>query len=135
MMKRLIIVVFALGILLTTGCATIVEGSGQNITVSTTGCDEYGNVSCHLINKDNNIVVSVPGTAYVEKGKQALSVTCRTSDNKTNGSTQIQSGYEAMNVGNILVGGIIGLAVDGMTGAMWHFPSSVNVPLKCPENN
>ena len=36
-----------------------------------------------------------------------------------------------MNAGNLLVGGIIGIGVDAATGAMWKYPSSVNVGMTC----
>ena len=52
--------------------------------------------------------------------------------NEATGSLMVESGYDAMNMGNLLLGGIIGLGVDAATGAMWHYPSAVIIPLSCP---
>ena len=48
------------------------------------------------------------------------------------GSTIVESNYEAMNAGNILIGGFIGIGVDAATGAMWKYPTAIVVPMSCP---
>jgi hypothetical protein len=129
--------VLSLGALaFTTGCATIMEGSDQAINVNTVNCEEYGMVVCTLSNKDGASTISVPATANVEKTKGALTVSCESKERddrgpKATGRKVIDSQYEAMNAGNILAGGIIGMGVDAATGAMWKYPSTVVVPMRC----
>jgi len=124
------------GLMLGTGCATIMEGSDQAINVNTVNCEEYGAVICNLSNKDGASTINVPATANVEKSKGPLTVRCESKQRddrgpKATGQKVIDSQYEAMNAGNILVGGIIGVGVDAATGAMWKYPSTVVVPMRC----
>ena len=45
--------------------------------------------------------------------------------------TVLESGFNGVVLGNILLGGIIGLAVDGMTGAVWRYDvDSIDAELK-----
>lgn len=119
------------GLFLLEGCATIVEGNDQSILVNTMRCEQHGNPRCIVKNRDNAVVVTAPGSALIEKGASALVVTC-VSDNKlAKGSTTVKSRYEAMNLGNILIGGIIGLGVDALSGAMWTYPNEVAVNMEC----
>jgi hypothetical protein len=119
-------------ILIASGCASVMEGSDQVINVSTTGCEESGTVICIVMNKDGSSVITTPASTSVEKNRSALSIQCNSKDKSATGSMIVESGYEAMNAGNILVGGIIGIGVDAATGAMWKYPSAVVVPMKCP---
>ena len=57
---------------------------------------------------------------------------CESRDKSASGSTIVESNYEAMNAGNILVGGFIGIGVDAATGAMWKYPTAIVVPMSCP---
>jgi len=121
---------------LTTGCATVVEGNKQALSVTTEGCDSNPESSarCHIQNKDNDVYVDAPGTVNIEKGKTDLAVNCSSSDGSAKGHAILESTYEAMNAGNILLGGGIGLIVDAASGAMWKYPKTISVPMKCGED-
>ena len=41
------------------------------------------------------------------------------------------SEFQPATIGNILIGGVIGIGVDSMTGAAMKYPTSVEVPLVC----
>lgn len=126
------ILVSLLGMFAVTGCATIMEGSDQNINVQTLGCDD-AIVTCMVSNDDSAATVRPPGTVNVEKSKKPLTVQCENKDRTVTGRIMVDSGYESMNAGNLLLGGVIGVGVDAATGAMWEYPSSVVVPLQCDE--
>ena len=118
---------------LVTGCASVIEGSDQVINVNTTGCEDSGAFICSVVNSDSSSVITVPASVSVEKSRGPLTVTCNNKAKTAAGTLIVDSGYEAMNAGNLLVGGIIGIGVDAATGAMWKYPSSVIVPMKCPD--
>ena len=122
----------AILLLLVTGCASIMEGGDQIVNVQTTGCEEYGTVQCTVVNDDGSSVLTAPASVSVEKDKDALTVSCESNDGKAKGVQIVESSYEAMNAGNLLLGGVIGVGVDAATGAMWKYPSSIIVPMRCP---
>ena len=117
------------------GCATVMEGSDQAVNVNVTGCEEQGTVICTLSNKEGSSVITAPAIANVEKTKGALTVSCKSKNGAAEGRQIVESQYEAMNAGNILVGGLIGIGVDAATGAMWQYPSTVVVQMKCAEED
>ena len=133
MMKRITEILF-LGFLLAlaTGCASVMEGSDHVINVNTTGCEDAGIIICTVMNSEGFSVLTAPASVSVEKTRNALTITCSSRDKTASGSLIVDSNYEAMNAGNLLLGGIIGIGVDAATGAMWKYPSAVVVPMKCP---
>lgn len=124
-------IILGLAVLTLNGCASVMEGNDQSIVISTVKCEEHGDPICTASNKDNAVMVRAPGTIPVEKGKSDLIVTCRSDDGLARGTFNAFSTYEAMNLGNILLGGFIGLGVDAATGAMWKFPSGIIVEMIC----
>jgi hypothetical protein len=120
-----VIVLSALG----TGCASITKGNDQQILVDTVGCE--GEISCTVKNKDNDHVTKPGRSVSVEKGRQNLTIYCESQDRTATGMVIVESKYEAMNAGNIILGGVIGVGIDAATGAMWKFPETVTVPMTC----
>ena len=118
-----------------TGCASIMEGSDQGININTTGCENSGVIICSVRNSEGASTITVPASVTVEKSRGPLTVTCEPRDKTAKGSRMVDSGYESMNAGNILIGGFIGIGVDAATGAMWKYPSSVVVSMSCPTDN
>jgi hypothetical protein len=113
-----------------TGCASITTGNHQLLTVNATGC-EAENVVCTIQNKDNYLTVPAGGAGNVEKGSKPLTIKCTDEDSTASGSVSHESTYQAANLGNILLGGGVGIIVDAATGAMWKYPDSVVVPMTC----
>lgn len=75
------------------------------------------------------IVNPTPGSIIVDKSSRSLDMRC-TLDNHEPGQTSIPATADAMTLGNLLVGGVIGLAVDASTGAMNKYPSNVSLSLR-----
>mgnify|MGYP003647116121 FL=1 len=117
---------------LSAGCASVMEGSDHVININTTGCEDSGIKICTVMNSKGSSVITAPASTSVEKTRGALTITCLSRDKSASGSLIVDSNYEAMNAGNLLLGGIIGLGVDAATGAMWKYPRAVVVPMKCP---
>ncbi len=109
------------------GCATIVEGRSQTVTLLT----EPDGAACHL-NRDGEIIGVVnptPGTVTVSKSAQNIDVRCELAGHQE-GFVVIDSRFQGMTAGNILFGGVIGLGVDAASGAMHHSPDQITVNLR-----
>ncbi len=118
----LCILLLALG-----ACSSITKGTSQDVLVDTQKVKE---AKCTLKNEKGSwIVYSTPGTANVARGGGDLSVTCEKKEYEK--ATQlISQGFEPMTLGNILIGGVVGVVVDAASGAAFDYPPSVSVALK-----
>lgn len=116
--------VAALGIALS-GCATIIDGTTQSVSVNTT--PEEG-ASCTVVNSQGTWYVTSPGSTTVHKSKTDLDVTCTKSGYKP-GHLIAASHFTGKTAGNIIAGGIVGVGVDAASGANFHYDSPITVPL------
>jgi hypothetical protein len=108
------------------GCATIVKGSTQDLNINT---DPVG-ANCDL-SRAGVVIASVnptPGSVQIKKDKNDIEVKC-----KKNGyaetSGRIPANFEGWTVGNVLFGGIIGIAVDYSSGALNSYEPELFVKL------
>ncbi|MCH9674513.1 MAG: hypothetical protein K0U93_23950 [Gammaproteobacteria bacterium] len=108
------------------GCATITKGSTQNVTVET---DPAGAV-CTLTREGQTVAVvnPTPGTALIGKDKDPIAYVC-TLDEYQDASGTLESEFEAVTLGNILLGGFVGIAIDAGSGAMNEYPANVRIVL------
>ncbi len=109
------------------GCASIVSGTNQTLTVETPGC---AGATCKLTNDKGNWAVTTPGSVVVNRAYGPLAVVC-SKDGFPNGTANITSTTKGMAFGNILFGGLIGAGVDAGTGAAYDYPNSIMVPMAC----
>jgi hypothetical protein len=119
----------ALGVavpLVFTGCATLTKGSSQTITVAT---DPPG-ATCTISREGKTVAVvnPTPGSIPVEKSSKDLSIVCDKSDYQPSAGA-LASSFEAMTFGNILLGGLIGVAIDAGSGAMNEYPTLITLTL------
>ena len=113
-------------ICLLTACSSIIEGTSQEIMVNTTPPE----ANCAL-EREGGVIARInptPGAATVKKTKHDITIRC------------IKPGYEeatylnnsaaaGATVGNILLGGGIGWAIDSASGADNKYDSPVNMTL------
>jgi hypothetical protein len=120
LMTRFAVLALALGCVLSTGCATIISGTSQSVSFSS---DPPG----ALVNVDGQSAM----TPTSLKLKRKSSPTASFSKEGYHSTQQsIGRGVEPWIFGNILLGGIIGLGVDAITGAMYKFDdTSIHVAL------
>lgn len=123
MTRNLVLSLAALGLV---GCASIVSGTSQNIYVNTTpeGAD------CKLYRE--NVVIAranpTPATVKVDKTKHDITIKCNKDGYQE--STYInESGNEGATLGNIILGGGIGWAVDSAAGADNKYQEKVHINL------
>lgn len=130
-MKRwgylVILCAFILACIVTlTGCATLTTGNSQAITIGT----KPQGATCTLT-RDGKVVGVVnptPGTVNVDKSKNDISIIC-TKDGFQDETTACTSNFQGMTFGNILFGGLIGIAVDAGSGAMHKYPTEFTILL------
>lgn len=108
------------------GCATVVSGTTQSIAINT---DPQG-ADCQFMRKGVLVgrINPTPGTFQVSKDYENVAVLCRKDDFDDTAGV-IGSEFQAMTLGNILLGGIIGVVVDAASGAMMKYAESVTFTL------
>jgi hypothetical protein len=124
--KRLLVVTLLATFAITSGCATIVKGSSQSVTVNTVPAA----ASC-LLSRDGKemaVVNPTPGTIQVGKAMGTISIKC-TKIGYQDAAGVLASEFQAMTFGNIIFGGIIGVAVDAASGAMNEYPPIVTITM------
>lgn len=124
--KRVAVLASALVGLTGGGCATLVRGSSQSVTINT----YPPRATCALSREGNTIAVvnPTPGTVNVEKDKDAINVVCKKAGYLDNAGT-ITSEFQEMTFGNIIFGGLIGVAVDAGSGAMHQYTPLISITL------
>ncbi len=115
---------FSLGLL--GGCASIIEGTNQQIAVNTnpSGAD------CGLYRKGIKIgtILQAPGSTLVNKTKNDIWIVCVKPGYQT--ATYLNhSGIAGGTFGNIVAGGGIGWAIDSASGADNKYDGVVNISM------
>lgn len=120
---------------LSTGCASIVSGHNQSVSVTTRsqGMDLAG-AKCSLANDKGQWYVTTPGSVTVHRSFNDLAVNC-THDEFDGGVAMAKSATKGMAFGNILIGGIVGAGIDMASGAAYDYPDVVRVDLGQPRGS
>lgn len=110
------------------GCASIIDGSTQVLSVQTVAKDgaEVENANCTLTSNKGTWFVNTPGTVPVHRSYDPLNINCK-KKGVPPGIATVNSSTKGMAFGNILAGGVIGAAVDMGTGAAYDYPSLITV--------
>jgi len=96
-------------------CATLTKGTTQQVVINTPGVP---GAQCTLTSASiGTKVVTAPATIVLDKSQDAIAVTCK-KECYQDGVGIIASNTEAMSAGNIVFGGVVGLGVDAVSGAM-----------------
>jgi len=114
------------------GCATIVRGTDQSLTLVT---DPTG-AQCTLKRRGEivGIINPTPGTAQVEKSKHDIHYICEKHGFEPSAGV-ITSEFQGWTIGNVLLGGIFGAGVDSASGAMNDYDPSATIVLKKVSKN
>ena len=125
---RILIVALVLG---TTGCATIIKGTKQPLSVETgdvtaarcTGKDGKGN---------QYVWPETPAQVVVTKGNGPIEITCQKPGFETATQTVEREGNFWPAGGFLfgITGGLISIVVDETTGAAGNYPESVTIEMK-----
>lgn len=110
------------------GCASIVNGQSQSISIATPGC---AGATCELNNdKGKWYLAATPGSVTVSRSYGDLFVRCVKGDLEP-ASQSVQSTTKAMAFGNIIFGGVIGAGIDMANGSAYDYPTDISLPLSC----
>jgi hypothetical protein len=121
----------ALGALaLVSGCATVTSGTTQSVAVETVNKEgaAVAGVVCKIANGKGNWVVTTPGSITINKAYGDATAVCEKAEEPATNAV-VQSQTKAYTFGNVLVGGIIGVGVDAMSGATWAYPEMWKIVL------
>lgn len=114
------------GIFAISACSSIVEGTSQEITVNTTPAG----ANCSLNREGISIarIEPTPGAATIKKTKHDITIVCNKKGYQE--ATYLNhSGAAGATVGNIILGGGIGWAIDSASGADNKYDTPVNITL------
>lgn len=114
--------------LLGSGCASIVTGHNQSVSVETRSKqgEAVASAHCKLSNDKGTWFVTSPGSVSVRRSYVDLLVNCEKTD-QVPGVANVKSSTKAMAFGNILFGGVIGAGVDIASGAAYDYPTLITV--------
>ena len=108
------------------GCASIVKGTEQQVMINTVP----QGAKCTL-NREGALLATIPKTPQtttLSKSWNDVHIACRKPGfRKTTGVLNAQT--EAMTSGNLLIGGLVGVAIDAGTGAMNTYDGTITIPL------
>ena len=112
--------------LLVAGCASVVDGSTQEIVINTTPDKAH----CKLLREGMPIgeVTSTPGAVTVKKTKYDMTIECE-KDGFYKSTFYDHSGVQGSTWGNIILGGGIGWAIDSASGSDNHYVTPVNISM------
>ena len=112
------------------GCASITGSTSQSVQVTPVCEGAIRTASCELSNDKGRWQVAAPGSVTVQKSLAELAVTCRVGASAGTASFVSKSNNNV--AGNILLGGVVGLAVDSASGAGFNYPDELPVVLRPP---
>jgi hypothetical protein len=113
---------------LSTGCASIVSGTNQSLSVVTHAAsgEALPGATCSLVNDKGSWFVTTPGSVTVHRSYGDLAVKC-SKEGSDPGIANFKSSTKGMAAGNILFGGLVGAGVDIATGAAYDYPDLIHV--------
>ena len=119
---------------LNAGCASVVDGATQTVTVATVPAS---GAACTLSNDRGSWSVVSPGSAVIKKSESVLAIVCRLdgyADGKFYAAGRMST---ASMIGTMMpYVGIVSSAVDASTGAVLTYPDSYLVQMKpLPQKN
>ena len=116
---------YALALFNLSGCASIVSGTSQSLFVDT---PTVNGAKCQLTDSKSGtwFLESSPGSVTVAKGNGPMNIVCKKEEYKT-GTVVLEEGIAGAVLGNIILGGGIGIFVDAATGAAQKYPDKATV--------
>jgi hypothetical protein len=114
------------GISLLSGCASIVNGTHQRLTIVTAPVTD---AHCLLTNdKGRWFVGKTPASVVVRRSSNNLLISCEKKKG-VKGCISIKPEAKGMVLGNAFFGGVVGAGVDVASGAAFDYPQTIIVPL------
>ena len=126
-MRLLMCSIIVLVFVILGGCATITKGRDQRVAINTPGVQ---GAVCELTSEGiGTYTVLTPNNIELPKSRRNIDVMCRKECFEDTGGV-INSSLVGAFAGNIILGGVIGIGVDAMSGAMNEYDPSITVYMK-----
>lgn len=125
-MNRLITLVLLSAAAFASGCATIANGTTDQVTIETTP----PGARCELRQGAGAVyqVNPTPGAVEIAKSRRDVTVTCE-KDGYLPEAGVLASELKSLDPGSMLAGGLIGVAIDASTGALTRYPPMLRLTL------
>lgn len=108
------------------GCASITKGTNQSVALDTPGVP---GATCTLTSEAiGTKVVQTPVSMVLDKSQHNITVSCK-KECYQDAVGLIPTSTETMAAGNVIAGGVVGLAVDAATGAMNKYNDSNQIAM------
>ena len=139
-MKKVVSFYFGvLSLMLFTGCASIISGGNTEVSITSNSPD----ASVCIRNSVNRSVVysgKAPLTIELKTSKAVFepsSFILEVTDKQKNNKQQrvITANFNPWFIGNFILGGILGMGVDAVSGAVYKFDSEYYIHFEEYENN
>jgi hypothetical protein len=132
-LKHLFNALFVAAFVALGGCASITSGTSQTIAVETSKDNQpVLGANCRITSDKGVWNLVTPATFVIPKSSSDARILCEKLD-EPKGEAVAKSSFKSNTVGNVLIGGFIGIGVDAMTGAMWAYPVRWNIKLGVPD--
>ena len=119
--KRIIFGVLATGL---GGCATMLHGTTQAVSVNTPGVT---GATCTLSSSSvGTQTLTTPGVITLPKGSSAVTIRC-TKECYNDGTGILASNLDGVAAGNLVFGGVVGGGVDAATGALNQYAPQADI--------
>ncbi|MDT4819118.1 hypothetical protein FQZ97_522300 [compost metagenome] len=111
-----------------TGCASVTHGTTQNVKIETLSPEGkvVDGARCRVSNDRNDAVVRSGLTLPVRRSGENLNIEC-TQSGLPPARGQAISRVNVGLVGNVMIGGLVGVAIDTGTGAGFNYPSWIRL--------
>jgi hypothetical protein len=113
------------------GCATIAGDTSQSISLITTceGSTAIVHAQCQLSNARGVRSITTPGTVEVPRAAGDLTITCESLGAR--GQATLSASGKWSTAGNLVMGGLVGVGVDLVSGASFEYPKEVTLQMAC----
>jgi hypothetical protein len=109
------------------GCATVIKGETQTVTVAS---PPAVGARCALFTADQYYGdLLTPGAITIPRSRQDITVACTRRGFK-DASATVSSDFNFVTLGNAVIGGLIGVTVDATTGANDSYPHEIEIPME-----
>ncbi len=119
-----------LSIFLLSGCASMLQGTNQNITVSTVNDKSSDRTKCNIKNEEGSWQVSPNAAVSIRRDGNNMDIQCE--NEKQIGTSNIEpkfdGGYLALDL--VIDACIISCVIDGISNSFYEYPQSAIVSMK-----
>jgi hypothetical protein len=115
-------------VLLLAGCATMFNGTEQQLTVSTTGDKSQNSTRCHLANTYGSWNATPNTLTKIYRDSEPLQITCE--NDKQKGTASVTADYSGGLFALDLIGtGLIGIFVDSQNKSLYEYKTPASITM------